>query len=119
MRGQFRRVLGTLTLVLAAVWLTTADVRAESSYQVEDAKLDSFVDAYQAVHKAATEAQVELGTVKTEAQADALRAKFEAAIEDTDGITLAEFREIEEAAIEDEELGKRIIEKMQASIHAQ
>lgn len=119
MRGQFRRVLGTLSLVLAAAWLTTADVRAEGSYQVEDAKLDSFVDAYQAVHQAATAAQLELGEIKTEEQADALRAKFESAIEDTDGITLAEFREIEEAAIEDEELGKRIIEKMQAATHAQ
>ncbi len=123
MRGSIRQVCGALSLVLAAGWLTIADVRAEGTFQVDDAKLDSFVDAYSAVHKVASASMEKIQSVKSEEDFKKLQAElepmFEAAIEETDGITLAEFREIEAAAIEDETLGQRIVEKMQVATHAQ
>lgn len=112
-----------LCLALAAGWLTVAGAQAEGELQVNDAKLDSFVDAYRAVHEVASASMEEIQAVKSEEDFKKLQAelepKFEAAIEGTDGITLAEFREIEAAAIEDETLGQRIVEKMQAASHAQ
>ncbi|MEM7044999.1 MAG: DUF4168 domain-containing protein [Pseudomonadota bacterium] len=123
MKGRFRRLFGTLSLVLAAGWLTVAEVRAEGALDVDEAKLDSFVDAYRAVHEVANAAMEKIQAVKSEDDFKKLQAElepqFEAAIEETDGITLAEFREIESAAIEDEALGQRIVEKMQAASHAQ
>ena len=123
MTRRFRRLLGTLCLTLAAGWLSVAEVRAEETLQVDEAKLDSFVDAYRAVHEVASASMERIQTAKTEEEfkklQEELKPKFEAAIEDTDGITLAEFREIEAAAIEDETLGQRIVEKMQAASHSQ
>ncbi|MGI9420334.1 MAG: DUF4168 domain-containing protein [Geminicoccaceae bacterium] len=123
MRRPIRQFFGALSLVLAAGWLTVAEVRAESALQVDDAKLDSFVDAYSAVHKVASASMEKIQSVKSEEDFKKLQAElepqFEAAIEDTDGITLAEFREIEAAAIEDETLGQRIVEKMQVATHQQ
>ncbi len=116
-------MLGTLSLVLAAGWLTVAEVRAEGTLEVDEAKLDSFVDAYRAVHEVASASMEKIQSVKSEDDFKKLQAElepqFEAAIEETDGITLAEFREIEAAAIEDETLGQRIVEKMQAAAHTQ
>jgi hypothetical protein len=110
-------------LMLAMGSIGVSGVRAEGALQVDDAKLDSFVDAYQAVHDVANTAMEDIQSAQTDEDVEALREtlqpKFEAAIEGTDGITLAEFREIEAAAIKDEDLGLRIIEKMQAASHAQ
>lgn len=123
MRGSIRQFFGALSLVLAAGWLTVAEVRAEGAFEVDDAKLDSFVDAYDAVHKVASASMEKIQGVKSEEEFEKLQAElqpqFEAAIEATDGITFAEFREIEAAAIEDESLGQRIVEKMQVAAHAQ
>ena len=123
MRGSIRQVVGALSLVLAAGWLTVAEVQAGDPVKVDDAKLDSFVDAYNAVHKVASASMEKIQGVKSEEEFKKLQAElepqFEAAIEDTDGITLAEFREIEAAAIEDEGLGQRIVEKMQVATHTQ
>ncbi|MEZ5935941.1 MAG: DUF4168 domain-containing protein [Alphaproteobacteria bacterium] len=125
MRRSIRQLSGLLSLVLAAGWLSVAELRAESTLQVDEAKLDSFVDAYRAVHEVASASMQEIQAVKTEEEFKKLQAelepRFEAAIEKTDGITLAEFREIEAAAIKDEGLGERIVEKMQAAsaAHAQ
>lgn len=123
MRGPIRRLLGTLSLVIAAGWLGLAEVRAEGALEVEDTKLDSFVDAYRAVHEVASASMEKIQGIKSEEEFEKLQAElepqFEAAIDGTDGITLAEFREIEAAAIEDETLGQRIVEKMQAATHAQ
>lgn len=123
MKSRFRRLLVASSLILAAGTLASADLRAESEVQVDDAKLDSFVDAYRAVHEVASSAMEEMQAVKTDEEFELLQAKlepqFEEAIEGTDGITLAEFREIEAAAIEDETLGQRIVEKMQVATHAQ
>ncbi len=127
MRGSIRQFLGALSLVLAAGWLTVAlttfGAQAEGTLEVDDAKLDSFVDAYSAVHKVASASMEKIQSVKTDEEFEKLQAElepqFEAAIEETDGITLAEFREIEAAAIEDETLGQRIVEKMQVATHAQ
>lgn len=123
MRGPIRQLFGVLSLLLAAGWLTAADLRAESTLQVDEAKLDSFVDAYRAVHQVASASMERIQGVKSDEDFKKLQAElepqFEAAIEDTDGITLVEFREIEAAAIEDETLGQRIVEKMQAATHAQ
>ncbi|MEM8948976.1 MAG: DUF4168 domain-containing protein [Pseudomonadota bacterium] len=125
MRGSIRQLCGALCLALAAGWLTVADVRAEGSLKYDDAKLDSFVDAFNAVHQVASAARERILSVDSnddeefkKLQAE-LQPQFEAAIEATDGITLAEFREIEAAAIEDETLGLRIVEKMQVAAHTQ
>lgn len=116
-------MFGMISLALAALWLNVAELRAESALDVNEAKLDSFVDAYRAVHAVASKSMEMIQSVKSEEDFRKLQAelepKFEAAIEDTDGITLAEFREIEAAALEDETLGQRIVEKMQAATHAQ
>ncbi|MGI9417645.1 MAG: DUF4168 domain-containing protein [Geminicoccaceae bacterium] len=123
MSRRFRQWVGALSLVFAAGLLTVSDVSAEGAVQVDEAKLDSFVDAYRAVHEVASASMEEIKAVKSEDDFAKLQAelepRFEAAIEGTDGITLAEFREIEAAAIEDEELGQRIVEKMQAATHVQ
>ena len=123
MKGRFRRIVLASAMILFAGSLAISEVRAEGSLQVDDSKLDSFVDAYRAVHAVASESMERIQAVKNDEDFKKLQAelepKFEAAIEDTDGITLAEFREIEAAAIEDETLGKRIVEKMQAATHAQ
>ena len=123
MKGRFRRFLVACSLTLAAGTLASADLRAEGELQVDEAKLDSFVDAYRAVHEVASSAMEEMQAVKTDEEFEELQSKlepqFEAAIEGTEGITFAEFREIEAAAIEDEALGQRIVEKMQVASHAQ
>lgn len=124
MRGSIRQFFGALSLVLAAAsWLTVAEVRAEGALEVDDAKLDSFVDAYGAVHKVASTSMEKIQGVKSEEDfkklQEEMQPQFEAAIEETDGITLVEFREIEAAAIEDETLGQRIVEKMQVATHTQ
>ncbi len=123
MRGSIRQFFGVLSLVLTAGWLTVAEVRAEGTFEVDDAKLDSFVDAYNAVHRVASESMEKIQGIKSEEDFKKLQEEmqplFEAAIEETDGITFAEFREIEAAAIEDESLGQRIVEKMQVAAHAQ
>ncbi len=123
MRGLFRRVLGTLSLVLAAGWLITTDVRAEEPYQFDEAKLDSFVIAAKAVHEVVKASAQKINDVKTDEEAAALRAdldsQFEAAIEQTEGITLAEYKQIHEAATKDEALGQRIMEKMQPVLEAE
>ncbi len=123
MKGRFRRIVLASAMILVAGSLAISEVRAEGSLEVDDSKLDSFVDAYRAVHEVASESMERIQSVKNDEDFKKLQAElepqFEAAIEDTDGITLAEFREIEAAAIEDETLGKRIVEKMQAATHAQ
>lgn len=123
MRGRSLQVIGTLCLALVIGWLSAPESRADQTLQVNDAKLDSFVDAYRAVHEVANASMAEIQAVKSEEDFKKLQAelepKFEAAIEGTNGITLAEFREIEAAAVKDETLGQRIVEKMQAATHAQ
>ena len=123
MKGRSRQFFGALCLALAMGWFLAPESRAGEGLDVGDAKLDSFVDAYRAVHEVANASMAEIQAVKSEEDFKKLQAelepKFEAAIEGTDGITLAEFREIEAAAIEDETLGQRIVEKMQAATHAQ
>jgi len=120
-RGPIRKLFGMFSLVLAASWLTVAEVRAEGELQLDDAKIDSFVSAYQAVHAVANESMARIQAVESDEEFAELQAelepKFEAAIEETDGITLAEFKEIEAAALEDEALGQRIVEKMQTVPH--
>lgn|GEM_PF-6614408 len=123
MKGRFRRFLTASAMILAAGSLTISNSHAEGSLEVNDAKLDSFVDAYRAVHAVASESMERIQAVKSDEDFKELQAElepqFEKAIEGTDGITLVEFREIEAAAIDDETLGKRIVEKMQAATHAQ
>ena len=123
MIGRTSRVLGTLFSVLAAGWLMTASVSAEDAVKVDEAKLESFVVAAKAVHEVVKASAHKISEVKTEEQAEALRveldAKFEEAIEKTDGITLAEYKEIHEAATKDEALGQRIMDKLQPATTAQ
>jgi hypothetical protein len=116
-------VLGTLFSVLAACWLMIANAAAEEAYQVDDAKLASFVVAAKAVHEVVKSSAEKINDVKTDEEAEALRAEldeqFEAAIEGTDGITLAEYKEIHDAATKDEALGKRIMDKLQPATTTQ
>jgi hypothetical protein len=122
-RRRSLQVVGTLCLAFVIGWLSSPESHADETLQVNDAKLDSFVDAYRAVHEVANASMAAIQAVKSEEDFAKLQAelepKFEAAIEGTNGITLAEFREIEAAAVEDEALGQRIVEKMQAATHAQ
>ena len=121
--GRFRHLLMASAMILAAGSLSISDAKAEGTLEINDAKLNSFVDAYRAVHEVANTAMEDIKAASSDDDIEALKAKlkpkFEAAIEETDGITLAEFREIEEAAVQDESLGQRIIEKMQAAAHGQ
>ena len=116
MNGQTGRVLGTLFSVLAAGWLTVAPAMAEESYPLDDAKLESFVLAAKAVHEVVKASADKISDIQSEEEAEALReeldAQFEAAIEETDGITIAEYKEIHEAATKDEALGQRIMDKL-------
>lgn len=117
MNGQTSRVLGTLFSVLAAGWLMLANASAEEAYKLDDTKLESFVVAAQAVHEVVKASAHKISDVKTEEEAEALRveldAQFEAAVKETDGITLTEYKEIHEAAAKDEALGQRIMDKLQ------
>ncbi len=121
--GRTSRVLGTLVALLAAGWLTMAPASADETYELNDTKLQSFVVAAKAVHEVVKASAHKISEVKTEEEAEALRveldAKFEAAIEKTDGITLAEYKEIHEAATKDENLGQRIMEELQPATTAQ
>ena len=123
MNGRINRVLGTLFTVLAAGWLMLANVSAEEAYEVDENKLESFVTAAKAVHEVVKASAHKISEVKTEEEAEALRveldAQFEEAIEQTDGITLAEYKEIHEAATKDETLGQRIMDKLQPATTAQ
>ena len=123
MNGSLSRVLGTLFTVLATGWLMLANVSAEDAYKVDDAKLESFVVAAKAVHEVVKASAHKINEVKSEEEAEALRveldAQFEEVIEETDGITLAEYKEIHEAATKDEALGQRIMDKLQPATTAQ
>jgi hypothetical protein len=121
--GHTSRVLGTLFSVLAAGWLMIGTALADETYELDDTKLESFVVAAKAVHEVVKASAHQISEVKTEEEAEALRvqldAQFEQAIEKTDGITLAEYKEIHEAATKDEELGQRIMEKLQPATATQ
>lgn len=123
MNGRISRVLGTLFTVLAAGWLMMANASAEETYKLDEIKLESFVVAAKAVHEVVKASAHKISEVKTEEEAEALRiqldAQFEQAIEKTDGITLAEYKEIHEAATKDEALGQRIMDKLQPTTIAQ
>lgn len=123
MNGQTGRVLGTLFTALAAGWLMLASASAGETFELDDTKLESFVVAAQAVHEVVKASAHKISEVKSEEEAEALRveldAQFEAAIEKTDGITLAEYKEIHEAATKDEALGQRIMDKLQPATVAQ
>lgn len=123
MIGRTSRVLGTLFSVLAAGWLMIAPATAENAVNVDEAKLQSFVVAAKAVHEVVKASAHKISEVKTEEQAEALRveldAKFEEAIEKTDGISLAEYKEIHEAATKDEALGQRIMDQLQPATTTQ
>ncbi len=123
MNGRTSRVLGTLFTVLAAGWLMMANASAGDTYELDDTKLESFVVAAKAVHEVVKASAHKISEVKTEEEAEALRveldSQFEEAIEKTDGITLAEYKEIHEAATKDEALGQRIMDKLQPATTAQ
>ncbi len=118
MTGRFRRFLAAALMMFAAGSLASADLRAEGTLSVDDAKLDSFVNAFRAVHEVTSTAIERMVAAKSEEDFKTLQAelepKFKAAIEETDGITLAEYQEIEAAAMEDDTLSQRIFDKMQA-----
>lgn len=123
MIGRMTGVLGTLFSVLAAGWLMIAAAQADETMTLDDAKLESFVTAAKAVHEVVKASAHKISEVKTEEEAEALRveldAQFEEAIARTDGITLAEYKEIHEAATKDEALGQRIMDKLQPATTAQ
>jgi hypothetical protein len=113
------RTLRLSALALVGCWLVAAGAQAEGQTPVDDAKLDSIVVAAQAVHQVIEGAATKINDVKTDEEANELRAEIDAqveeAIEQTDGITLAEYKEIHQAAQQDPELENRIIERFNAT----
>ena len=66
MKGRFRRIVLASAMILVAGSLAISEVRAEGSLEVNDSKLDSFVDAYRAVHAVASESMERIQAVKND-----------------------------------------------------
>jgi hypothetical protein len=109
---RFGLKLGPVVGMFAALWLGGS---IDAATQYDDAKLDSFVVAARAVHEVIRESAAKISDIKTEQEADSLReqldADVEAAIEQTGGLSIEEYRAINEAAKSDPTLEDRIIEK--------
>ena len=119
MIAKIVRTLRVPALAVVGCWLAVAGAQAEGQAPVDDAKLDSFVLAAQAVHQVITRVAVNIDENMSEEEEEKLRVEIDAqvaeAIEQTDGITLAEYKEIHQAAQQDPELENRIIERFNAT----
>src|SRR5262245_18594426 len=114
MRGLMRRAPALVVALVRAACLAPPGQAAE----VDDAKLESFILAAISAHDVIKSAADRINQAGSDAEISQLRdeidAQVEQAIEQTDGITLAEYREIHEAARADPALENRIIEKFNA-----
>jgi hypothetical protein len=111
-RSVFWRSIGALALI-AILAVATGD-RADAQDQFEPAKLDSFVTAAISVNELIEQWTPRINAAQNETQAEELRdqanAELASAIEQTDGITVEEYREISQAVRGDPDLAARVTE---------
>ena len=103
------RALGALLLAGA---LTAVGHGAAAQETYSDAQLDSFTDAAMQVNEIAAEYRPQIEGAGSEEEAQTLMqeagTEMEAAIEDADGITVDEYKQIVESARNDPQLRDRI-----------
>lgn len=112
---MLHRTLFGIGLALALFGAAIVPAKAQADF--EPAKLDSFVDAAVAVNDLIDKWTPRIQGAESEQQANQLRteanAEMVAAIEQTDGITVAEYQEILDTARNDAEFSARIQEMFQ------
>ena len=112
MKSVFRRSMGALALI--AIVAVAIGSHAQAQDQFEPAKLESFVTAAISVNELIEQWTPRINAAQNEAQAEELRdeanAELAAAIEQTNGITVEEYREISQAVRGNPELAARVTE---------
>jgi hypothetical protein len=112
LRFTVRPALGALALSAALAFATASATLGQA--QFAQAKLESFVTAAIAVNELIQEWTARINDAETETQASEMRdeanAKLAAAIEQTEGMTIDEYREISQALRTDADLQARVSE---------
>jgi Domain of unknown function (DUF4168) len=107
-----RRATGAMILALSLVLLPTGAPRAEQQY--DQAKLESFVTAALAVNQLVEQWTPRIQGAQNETEATQMReqanGELVAAIQQSNGISVDEYRQISEAAQSDPALMTRITE---------
>jgi uncharacterized protein DUF4168 len=107
-----RRATGAMIVALSLVYLPIGAPQAEEQY--EQAKLESFVTAAIAVNRLIEQWTPRIQGAQNETEATQMReqanGELVAAIEQSDGITIDEYRQISQAAQSDPALMARISE---------
>jgi Domain of unknown function (DUF4168) len=105
-----RRTSGAIILALSLVFAATGALRAQEQY--DEAKLESFVTAALTVNQLVQQWTPRIQGAASETEAAELRdqanGELVAAIEQTGGISVDEYREISQAAQADPQLMARI-----------
>jgi hypothetical protein len=105
-----RRTTGAIILALSLVFMATGAPRAQEQY--DEAKLESFVTAALEVNELVEQWTPRIQGAASETEAAELRdqanGELVAAIEQTGGISVDEYREISQAAQADPQLMARI-----------
>jgi hypothetical protein len=105
-----RRTTGAIILALSLVFAATGALRAQEQY--DEAKLESFVTAALTVNELVEQWTPRIQGAASETEAAELRdqanGELVAAIEQTGGISVDEYREISQAAQADPQLMARI-----------
>jgi hypothetical protein len=105
-----RRTTGAIILALSLVFMATGAPRAQGQY--DEAKLESFVTAALEVNQLVEQWTPRIQGAASETEAAELRdqanGELVAAIEQTGGISVDEYREISQAAQADPQLMARI-----------
>jgi hypothetical protein len=105
-----RRATGAIILAFALVFAATGPLRAQDQY--DQAKLESFVTAALTVNQLVEQWTPRIRGAASETEAAELRdqanGELVAAIEETGGISVDEYREISQAAQNDPQLMARI-----------
>ncbi len=112
MTSILRRATGAMILALSLVLLPTGAPRAEQQY--DQAKLESFVTAALAVNQLVEQWTPRIQGAQNETEATQMReqanGELVAAIQQSNGISVDEYRQISEAAQSDPALMTRITE---------
>lgn len=112
MKIALRRSIGALALVAIMAFASAGPAQAQD--QFEQAKLESFVTAAITVNELIEQWTPRINGAQNEAEAAELRdeanAELAAAIEQTNGITVEEYREISQAVRGDPQLAARVTE---------
>ena len=110
MTSIIRRTTGAIILALSLVFMATGAPRAQGQY--DEAKLESFVTAALEVNQLVEQWTPRIQGAASETEAAELRdqanGELVAAIEQTGGISVDEYREISQAAQADPQLMARI-----------